>query len=125
MVSRITASAAIATMATNVCGAFRSVSTAKKASTTAVAAIPTSTIKPSAPVSDAQAVAGDPDEEEDHQRAGAPDRGDRREVDEVGDGEDDAAVISSPAFLPSGEPRPKKGGNWPTSASIAVNPPEA
>jgi hypothetical protein len=51
-VSRITASAAIATMATNVCGAFRSVSAAKKTSTTLVAAIPTSTTSPSAQVSD-------------------------------------------------------------------------
>ena len=34
-------------------------------------------------------------------------------------------MISRPACAPSRDPRPKKGGNWPTSASIAVNPPEA
>ena len=36
-----------------------------------------------------------------------------------------AAVISNPAFEPSREPRPKNGGNWPTSASIVVRPEEA
>ena len=31
-------------------------------------------------------------------------------------------VINSPACGPSGDRRPKKGGNWPTSASIARQP---
>ena len=35
------------------------------------------------------------------------------------------AVISNRACEPSREPRPKKGGNCPTSASIAVSVPEA
>jgi hypothetical protein len=35
------------------------------------------------------------------------------------------AVISMPACAPSREPGPKKGGNWPTPASIEVKPPEA
>ena len=48
--SRSTARAAIATMAANVSGALRSVSTAKNPSTTAVAAIPSRTIAPRAPV---------------------------------------------------------------------------
>ena len=34
------------------------------------------------------------------------------------------AVISRPACGPSREPRPKNGGNCPTSASIAVSPPD-
>ena len=50
--SRATASRAIATIATNVSGAFRSVSTAKKTSTIAVAATPRSTITPIAPISE-------------------------------------------------------------------------
>ena len=33
-------------------------------------------------------------------------------------------MISSPACGPSREPAPKNGGNWPTSASIAVRPAE-
>ena len=49
--SSTTASAVIATIAMNVSGAFRNVSTAKKARTTAVAAIPASTITAFAPVS--------------------------------------------------------------------------
>ena len=72
-----------------------------------------------------QPVAGGTDEQEEHQRDGAPDRGDRRQVDEVGDDEHDAAVITSPAWRAEAGPAPKKAGNSPTFASIAVRLPEA
>ena len=36
-----------------------------------------------------------------------------------------AAVINIPACGPSREPSPKRGGNCPTSANVAVRPPDA
>ena len=87
--SSATASRVIATIAMNVSGALRSVSTAKKARTTAVAAIPASTIASVRARVPAPPVGGDADEEEDHERARAPHRRDRGEVDEVAHHEHD------------------------------------
>ena len=77
------------TIATKVSGALRSVSTAKNARTTAVTAIADEHETAFAPGLRAQPVAGDADEQEDHERAGAPDGRDRREVDGVRDDEHD------------------------------------
>ena len=97
----------------NVCGALRSVSTAKKASTIAVAAIADEHDRGVRARLRAPPVGGDADEQEDHQRARAADGGDRREVDEVATTSTIAAVISIPACGPSREPRPKNGRELP------------
>ena len=123
--SRATASRVIATIAMNVSGALRNVSTAKKASTTAVDAIACQHDRRDRARIRAPPVGGDADEEEDHERAGAPDRGDRGEIDEIADHEHDSRRDQHAPMRPSREPRPKMGGNWPAPASIPVRPPEA
>ena len=100
--SRATARSVIPTMAKNVSGALRSVSTAKNPSTITVAPIPSSTMAARGARLRSQAVAGEPDEQEHHERAGASDRGDGGEVDEVrqhqgeGRGDEQASVLPEP-----------------------------
>ena len=113
------------TIATKVSGALRSVSTAKKASTIAVVASATSTIATFAPISARRRYAEIPTSRKIMSEQALPteaiaERSTRFETTRT-----IPAVISIPARGPSGEPRPKKGGNWPAPASIVVRPPEA
>ena len=123
--SSTTASTRIATIATNVSGAFCHVSTAKKPSTIAVTAIASTTSAGLLRVSARRRQPASADQEEDHQRDGAADGGDRREVDEVRDEQHEPGVISSPACSPRRDFAPKKAGKSRSCASIEVRLPEA
>ena len=121
--SSTTASRAIATIAVNVSGALRSVSTAKKTSTTAVTARARHDHHDAAAGVRAQPVRGDADEQEDHERAGAADGGDRREVDEVGDDEHDAAGDEQPGLGAEPRARPEERRELPDLARASRSVP--
>jgi hypothetical protein len=109
----------------NVCGAFRNVSTAKKASTTTVAAIPARMIAALAPVVDRKRYPATPTRTKIISEHALPTDAiaDRSTVFETTS--TIPALISTPLFAPSRDPGPKNGGNWPTSESILVKPAEA
>ena len=67
-------------------------------------------------------VAREPDEQEDDERAGAADRRDRGEVDEVRQHEATIPVTIRPPCLPSRDSGPSRGGNCSIFASEAVRP---
>ena len=108
--SRTTDSSAIATMAMKVAGSLRSGVDGEEDEHDRGHGDGSQDDRASRSGVGAASVAGDADEQEDEQRAGAADRGDRREVDGVGDDEHDRAGDQQPGVR--AEPRARSEQRW-------------
>src|SRR6185503_11283626 len=123
--SRITASPATTTIATNVSGSLRTVSTAKNASTTSVTTTPTRMSHACAPVSRRNRYPATPMRTKIASEHALPTEAIAERSTVLATTSTTAALIRTPLFAPSREAGPKNGGNWPTPDSIRVRPAEA
>ena len=112
-------------IARKVSGALRSVSTAKKTRTTAVAPVATRTTAAFAPISERSRNAATPMRRKIISEHALPTDAMAERSTVFATTSTSAAVTRTPACGPSRERRPSSGGNCPDSLSIAVSPPDA
>ena len=111
--SRTTARRVIPTIAANVSGALRSVSTAKKSKDDCGRGNRRQHHYGERSGVRSSPIAGDTDEQKDQQRAGAADGRDRREVDEIGDDKHDRRRDQHSSVGPERRAAPEEGGELP------------